>query len=116
MTVKEFFEYFKDNPFKYIALGVDGGKDSLHTITFKNFGSVGPNAWIQKTFNFEVEEEVNGEITSRILNFANFYKISEEVLSMELINVVEINLRGNNRTKNNYWNDHSNITIKCRLI
>jgi hypothetical protein len=116
MTVKEFFQYFKDNPFKYIAKGVQGGKDSLHTIKFSGFGSVGPYAYIEKTFNFIVEQEKNGEVITEEISFKNFSSISDDVLAMELISLVKIRLRGNNRTNENYWNDNSDITIMCKQL
>jgi hypothetical protein len=116
MTIIDFLNVFKDATFSYNAKGFDGGKNSQHLVSFHQFGLTGPNAYFPNTFNFIVQHEIDGKVIKEELNFKNLSSISEDVLSMELVDIKNITLGGNNRTTANFFNDHSSITIICRPL
>jgi len=110
MTVKQFFKAFKNVEFYYEASGAEGGKSIPHHASFELLGYCGLFGSYANTFTFKIVSKTR-EDAAEIVKFARIDWISDIVMNMEIIDIESIILNGNNRTRNNYWNDFSSFTF-----
>jgi hypothetical protein len=110
MKLKNFFELFKDTIFLFDAPGKDGGKKDEMKSQLTNFGQVGPFAIFSNAYIFHVINKQSFD--KNTVRFKSFNDIEEKYLSMDIIKVQNLSLKGNWRTPANYYNNFCSLEIE----